>query len=166
MNCDFDLLSLYLEHGLTLPRRVRLEEHLRTCSTCRRELRELRRVDQVLSSWGAVRSPVPAPVENRVARSVRRRRRLKPLFALSRVMPAAVGTTAAALLVLVSVNIGLLYSAPGPGAVNTASAAVSPAIAKQSAALIRARRTSAIFGGELQQGQPLNEHRNFVLAVE
>ncbi|MGI8968423.1 MAG: zf-HC2 domain-containing protein, partial [Chloroflexota bacterium] len=104
MNCDFDLLSLYLEHGLTLPRRVRLEEHLRTCSTCRRELRELRRVDQVLSPWCALRSPVPASVENRVARSVRRRRRLKPLFALSRVMPAAVGTTAAALLVLVSVN--------------------------------------------------------------
>jgi hypothetical protein len=79
-------------------------------------------------------------------RSVERKRRLGPLASFGRMVPAAFGTGIAALLVLVSVNagiIGLSQNAPTtPGL--TGPTSPSRVLIKQSTRLINARRSSAI----------------------
>lgn len=143
--CDLDLLSLYLDDSLTLPARVNLEGHIRNCGPCASELETLRGVDYLLASWGSVRNPIPAGTHARVVRSVGRKRRLGPVAALSRVMPAAVGTLIAALLVLVSVNLGSLYQ--NQAGVTVPVQTVNPrAIVERSSRLIQDRRTSAMLG--------------------
>lgn len=143
--CDLDLLSLYLDGGLTLPARVELESHLRSCSYCSGELKLLDRIDTLLASWGGANTAVPTSTHMRVVKSVERKRRLGPVGTFGRMMPAAVGTTIAALLVLVSVNLGALYQNQ-PAVTLPTQSVISRTIAKQSARLIRERRTSAILG--------------------
>ncbi|MGE5531562.1 MAG: anti-sigma factor family protein, partial [Bacteroidota bacterium] len=50
-------LAAYLDAGLSLPDRARLEEHLAHCSCCRQELAELEQLEGLLAEL----SPLPAP---------------------------------------------------------------------------------------------------------
>jgi anti-sigma factor RsiW len=145
-SCDQDILSLYLDGALTLPQRVHLESHLRACEDCAHELADLRRIDQVLSSWGAVRVPVPPETSRRLMRSVERKRKLGPLAAFGRMVPAAFGTGIAALLILVSVNSGIINQSSGPAPAPKGPPVLSRGLIKQSERLISARRSSAVLG--------------------
>lgn len=157
MKCDFDVLSHYLDGMLTLPGRIDLEKHLQRCGPCRAELETLRGVDRTVGRWGARRVGVPAATDARIVRSVGRKR-VASLLSLGKLTPAAFGTTAAALLVLVSVNLGSIVPAsPQTAAVGYVA---STKIVKQSAALIRARRISAIIGGyPVQRSAVVTVHR-------
>jgi anti-sigma factor RsiW len=155
--CRTETLSLYLDDGLTLPERHRVEEHLRSCARCREELDGLRRIDEILAAWARQSSPVPAGAATRMAGSVDRRRRLSPLVSLSRMVPAAVGSSIAALLVLVSVNAGLLYQ--GESASGPSSTYQHPSFASQVRKLTDARRAAAIQGVVLQQPVLAPRHR-------
>jgi hypothetical protein len=84
-------------------------------------------MNAILAAWGAMRVPFPAATQNRVNESVSRRKRWTPVFGLTRMMPAAVGTSVAALLVMVSVNAGILFQSQ-PAL--TASSAPSRAAAR------------------------------------
>jgi len=143
-SCDQDILSLYLEGALTLPQRIHLEGHLRSCERCANELGTLRQIDQVVASWGEVRSPVPANTSRRVLRSVERKRRLGPLGSFGRMVPAAFGTGIAALLVLVSVNTGIVSQNTTPPPSVTVPSVPARVFVHQSARLISARRSSAV----------------------
>ena len=143
--CDRYALSLHLDRELPLPTRRALNEHLLTCAACRQELEELRRLDQVLHEWGSSRRPVPQQAEARILASVERRR-LRPLLGLSRMMPAAVGSGIAALLVVMSANLGWLYQNSGGATRSGGAAQVQRIIEKQSTPLQNARRTSAMLG--------------------
>ena len=143
--CDLHALSLYLDAELSLPARRALDEHLRICAVCGQELEKLRRLDHVLHEWGSGRTPVPHDAEARILGSVERRR-LRPLLAFSRMMPAAVGSGIAALLILMSANLGWIYQNNG-GVVRTdRTMEVQRIIEKQSTPLQNARRTSAMLG--------------------
>ena len=145
-SCDQDVLSLYLDGALTLPQRVNFESHLRACEDCTRELVTMRRIDQVVMSWGQVRTPVPERTNQRVARSVERKRRLGPLTSFGRMVPAAFGTGIAALLVLVSVNSGIINQTTPTAPAGGTSTVPSRVLINRSARLISARRSSAVFG--------------------
>jgi hypothetical protein len=88
--------------------------------------------------------------------SVERRRKISPLIALSRMVPAAVGTSIAAMLVLVSVNAGLLYQASAP---DRPTVYQTPSFANQSRKLTDARRAAAIQGVVLPQPVFAPKHR-------
>ena len=152
--CDLDQLSLYLDGGLTSSSRLELERHLLGCAICRDELAGLRRVDQVVTTWGSRRTPIPAATEARLAGKIAARRRFGFLLGLSRMAPAAVGSSIAALLVLVSVNLSSLYGpatvAGGPNG-PTEEARV---FQKQSQPLVKARRTSALLGSHAAPEAP------------
>jgi hypothetical protein len=92
-----------------------------------------------------------------MAGSVERRRRTSPFVALSRMVPAAVGTSIAALLVLVSVNAGLLYQ--GQSAAGSHNVSPTPSFVNQSRKLTDARRAAAIQGVVLQQQVLIPQHR-------
>ncbi len=145
-DCDVDLLSQYLDRDLTLPQRVRVEDHLRICGACAVELEEMANLDRALAAWGATRRPIPMHAERRIARSVDRPRRRSGLVAMSRMMPAAVGTTAAALLVLATVNLGTFHPNNVGSHDGGQPAGVPHVIARQSAGLIKLRRSSAVLG--------------------
>lgn len=145
--CDLDVLSRYVDGSLTLPARVDLEVHLRACAACRNELQSMRHLDTVLQSWGSIRVPVPDLAHRRVIRTVERRKRFAPVHTINRIMPAAVGSAVAALLILGSINLGMLYPSSATSATVRPSPALSPALVKQSSRLIRVRRTSAVIGG-------------------
>lgn len=145
-SCDQDILSLYLDGGLTLPQRVHLEGHLRVCECCAGELETLRRMDHLLTSWGDVRAAVPPNTNARVMRSVERKRRLGPLRGFGRMVPAAFGTGIAALLVLVSVNAGIITQSTPPTPNVHPPTVPSRVLIKQSARLISARRSPALLG--------------------
>jgi anti-sigma factor RsiW len=130
--CDSAALSQYLDSELPPRERLGLEKHLRGCATCRQELAVLRRMDQVIVDWGARNVPVPSVTESRIQESVNRRRSLGPLVSVSRMMPAAVGSCAAALLLLVSANIGWLYQSGGSVAQSDTSAHVQRIIESNS----------------------------------
>ena len=132
ISCDHDILSLYLDGALTLPQRVHLESHLRVCEACARELEVMRRIDLVVESWGAIRTPVPAATNQRVLRSVERKRRLGPLGDIGRMVPAAFGTGIAALLVLVSVNAGIIAQTATPPPTTNVPTGASRVLIKQS----------------------------------
>lgn len=147
MSCDFDMLSRYLDGDLPLPVRRELDVHLAQCARCARDMEILSRNDRVLRAWGQRHTAVPATVEHRITRDIGRRRRLGPLIAFSKMMPAALGTSAAALLVLVTASLGGSYMQRESGNAATASAASRSAIVKQSAQLIMNRRSQAIVAG-------------------
>lgn len=146
ISCDQDILSLYLDGALTLPQRIHLETHLRACEDCAQELETLCRIDNVMESWGSVRTPVPASTSARVMQSVERKRRLGPLGRVGRMVPAAFGTGMAALLVLVSVNAGIINQAAAPPPATGSPSVPTRILIKQSQRLISARRSSAVLG--------------------
>lgn len=155
--CDCDLLSLYLDGALTLPARMGLEAHLGGCSECQSELIALRRIDRVLSGFGEREMvPVPRQTHLRITTSVERKRRLGRIGKLGTMMPAAFGSSIAALLVLASVHAGTPYHASAPASVvpNTSSVALR-SISKQSAALIRLHRASAVLPADPTPPPPL-----------
>lgn len=150
IRCDFSLLSRYLDAELSLPERRGVEIHLATCAACRSELEAIRRTDRMIWSWASRREPVPLATEDRILASTANRSRLSSFIAFSRFMPAALGSSIAALLVFATVNTGI---------VNTPSASSRQAIGpsrsvleKRSAPLVNARRVSAILG-ERSPGQ-------------
>jgi predicted anti-sigma-YlaC factor YlaD len=159
-------VSRYLDGDLTPAARSALEQHLRGCPTCREEVAVLRRMDRVVSAWGARRRPFPARTDARIAASIERRHRLRPILALGRMMPAAVGTFVAAVLVLMSANMGRLYQ-NGPGVTPMGySGHVQRIIESQSKPLQNARRSTAILGQRpAPQGQAVGQHRT-QLALE
>ena len=149
--CDLDILSRYLDGDLSLPARRDMDRHLASCRDCAGELDALRRNDHMLWSWGLRRAQLPASVDQRIIRNVKKRRRLGPLVAVSRMMPAAVGTTVAALLVVVSVTLTGQYSQRTGNVALPSPNTEQRAIMKQSKPLIHNRRTQAIVGAGTPQ---------------
>lgn len=166
MRCDQATLSRYLDGDLTLPARRDLEHHLAGCDACRRDLAELRMVDELLGEWGSIQLPVSSVSDREVLSAVERRRRLAPLFALSRVTPAAVGSCIAAVLVFMTFNLAGIHQdrfAHPPG---SQSATVQTIIQKQSAPLLNARRGSAIAGARsVPAAAPRVKHRTSGIIV-
>lgn len=148
--CDSDVLSRYVDGDLPFTDRSRLNEHLRSCHACRIELARLRKLDDVIRAWGSQRTPLPVAADNRIAEMVRARPRVpavRRIFALGRMTPAAVGSTIAAVLVLLSVNFHGPY--PSRSASEIAWATQQSSIKRQAAPLLKARRSSAILGGQV-----------------
>jgi anti-sigma factor RsiW len=165
-SCDPNVLSLYLDKELPLPESREVQQHLAICKTCRKELESLKRVDNIVESWGKSRTPLPVRTEARIRKSVSSRRHFRPLLALSRVMPAALGSSIAALLVLVSASQGWLYRTPTAQNTAAASVAVEKIIKKQSAPLYKARATSAMFGVRSNSQTDQAPRRHTVFEVE
>lgn len=143
---DPDFLSRYLDGDLGLPVQLELERHFKCCPVCSGEIEQLRRVDVAVASLADRSVIMPVATDSRIRDSVERRRRLAPLFALSKMMPAAVGSSIAALLVLVSVNRGLMYPNGNFQPPQAAHAQANPALVKQATPLRNARRASALLG--------------------
>lgn len=141
-DCDTDALSLYVDGELSLPRSRALEQHLRTCSSCRVELDHLRQINRVLFTWGAMREPVPLRTEQRINNSLRQRSPWSRLVWLGHVMPAALGTTVAALLVLLTASRGWLPARPATN--HSDGRAMAQLIARQTRPLVNERRVTAI----------------------
>lgn len=159
-SCDRADLSHFLDGELSPERYRVVAQHLRGCESCRAELNDLRHVTQVLQRWGSTRVPVPAHTEHRVHRTVERRRKLAPLFALSRVTPAAVGSTIAALLVLVTVNLNAPYQAAHQQSQPTVA---QKSLKKQSRPLLYARAKSAVMGDRSDNVIPALERHHLPL---
>ncbi len=161
--CDVSVLSRYLDGDLTLPERRSVEVHVGTCAPCRSELDAMRHVDRIIAVWGSRREPLPDTTEARIRSSMAKRSKLSSILAFGRVLPAAVGSSVAALLVLTTINIGVLTSSslatrqdPGPS---------RSLLEKRSAPLVNARRVSAILGGRApNQGEAVTwHHSNFTI---
>jgi anti-sigma factor RsiW len=158
--CDNDALSRFVDGELSPERYRQVAYHLRECSRCRAQLVEMRKVTQILQRWGNVRVPVPVHTEQRVRGTVERRRRFAPLFALSRMTPAAVGSTIAALLVLVTVNLNGAY----PGVHTQAqTSADRKTLQQQSRPLLYARAKSAVIGDRTDTVTPAQERHRLPL---
>ena len=148
--CDPSELSRYVDGDLPFSVRNRVNEHLGTCRICRAELARLRKLDDVIRRWGAQRTPLPVSADNRITETVRQHRRVarvRRIFALGRMTPAAVGSSIAAVLVLLSVNMHGPY--PARSASDIAWATQQSSIKRQAAPLLKARRSSAILGGQV-----------------
>lgn len=161
-NCDLDTLSRYIDGDLSPLDRGQVNGHLASCGYCSSEVARLRAMDDVLRAWGAHRAPVPAAAERRITDTVRRRRRsstARRFLSASRMTPAAVGSTIAAVLVLLSVNMHGAYDTRSASEVAWASQQSS--IKRQAAPLLKARRSSAIQGGQIKVGTgTLGRHIN------
>jgi anti-sigma factor RsiW len=146
---DSNSLSRYLDGELSAAERGTINNHLQRCRTCSSELAHLREMDRVLRVWGAQRAPLPTSADLRITETVRRRRaahRVKSFFRVGRMTPAAVGSSIAAVLVLLSVNLHGVY--PTRSTNETAWATQQSSIKRQAAPLFKARRSSAILGGQ------------------
>jgi|SRR5579884_60429 len=142
MHCDPLNLSLYSDGELSPEDYREMTLHLKRCRSCRRELAEIRRVNHVVSSWGSVRQPIPLQTESRIRGSVDRRSRLSPLLRLSRLAPPAIGSSLAALLLLLTVNFGSVYQMAVPS--SPSHTQTWQQIKKQSAPLQLARVRAAV----------------------
>lgn len=163
MTCsDPAALSRYVDGELSLAERGRINGHLRSCSVCAREVVRLREMDDLLRTWGSHQAPLPPIADARIAATVRRRRqtsRLRTFLSVGRMTPAAVGSTIAAVLVLLSVNMRGAYSSRSASEVAWASQQSS--IKRQAAPLLNARRSSAIQGGQAKVATgTLGRHTN------
>ncbi len=160
--CDPNALSRYLDGELCISRRMEINEHLRACTACTQELARLRTLDQMVRVWGVTRAPLPAASDRRIKETVSLRRlahRARAPFVLGRMAPAAVGSSIAALLVLLSVNMHGAY--PTRSASEIAWATQQSSIKRQAAPLLKARRSSAILGGQVKVGNStLGRHTN------
>lgn len=158
--CDVSLLSRYLDAELTLPERRAAEIHIAQCSVCRSELEAMRQMDHLFRAWSAPREPLPAATDRRIHASIAKRSRLSSVLAFSRFMPAAVGSSVAALLVLITVNMGGL--APSSLATRQEPGPSRSLLEKRSAPLVNARRVSAILGSRApaQEGDVPWRHGN------
>jgi anti-sigma factor RsiW len=147
--CDALKVSMYLDGELPAHSRKDLLIHLRACPSCRDEFDTLRWTDRTLLEWASRQITVPQTTDTRVLRAIDNRRRFGPLAALNRVMPAAVGSSIAAVLVALTINAGLLYRSP-PSATNvkthTSQHAVKPSLAlavrRQGSAILNNSTTS------------------------
>jgi predicted anti-sigma-YlaC factor YlaD len=144
--CNFARLSQYVDGELTLPARLTLEEHLTECSTCRADVDRLRRVNRMLVTWGSQRDPLPSDTERRIFTSVDRKNASRHIAALNKMMPAAMGSGVAAILVLLSANLGLAGHSSPAAPVATTATSMRQIIKQQTAALQRERRSEAILG--------------------
>lgn len=162
MRCNPERLSQYVDEALSSAARRELEIHLLQCPFCRSEMASLRHVDAVIGSWAEHQVPITQVLEERIADSVERRRRLAPVFALSKMMPAAFGSAMAAVLVMLTVNLGLL-NAPRPSVERSTPAATQSTIIKQSEQLAEARRASGFLGGRVQHQQDSPHHSRIQL---
>jgi anti-sigma factor RsiW len=138
------VLALFFDGALSPERHREVAEHLRGCVACREVLARLHQNDRTIAAWGSIRTPIPIATEARVHRSVEKRSRARPLLALGRMMPAALGTSVAAMLVLVTANLAPLYH----GGVQSTRPSPQPLAAKmlrvQSAPLRFERGKSAV----------------------
>ncbi len=151
MTCyEQDALSRYVDGELSPLERGHINGHLRSCSACSREIARLRAMDDILRAWGTRRAALPQAADKRINDTVRRRRQtgaVRTFLSVSRMTPAAVGSTIAAVLVLLSVNMHGAYSARSASEIAWASQQSS--IKRQAAPLLKARRSSAIQGGQI-----------------
>jgi anti-sigma factor RsiW len=163
--CDESMLSRYLDSELSLAQRGELERHLAVCDRCLREVQTLRSMDRLLRRWGTRREPIPVPTERRLQRSIETKpSRLSSILALGRLMPAAFGTTAAALLVLVTVNLGSYTGGTGAGRHDMAPS--RNALERVSAPLVKARRVSAILGARPSVSPSLVQKRRGDFSIQ
>ncbi len=105
MKCDLpkELLSGYLDGELDRERRVQVERHLKECAHCRDELDELRRLDQQVRTL-AVEEPSREFIFSANRRIMEKLKR-RPRFSLFRLSPILVPVAAAALVLILLVNI-------------------------------------------------------------
>ena len=105
MKCEVlrELLSGYLDGELDSKQKAELEKHLRVCEQCRNELEELKQLDQQVRA-----SEIEEPsrdflfqLNRRIMQSVKR----KPRISLFRLSPVLVPIAAAALVLIVLLNI-------------------------------------------------------------
>jgi anti-sigma factor RsiW len=160
--CDPTTLSRYVDGDLSPLERAHFNGHLKTCRICTLEVIRLRKMDDILRTWGAQRAPLPVAADSRITETVRRRRRantVRAFLSVSRMTPAAVGSTIAAVLVLLSVNMHGAYSARSASEI--AWATQQSSIKRQAAPLLNARRSSAIQGGQVKVATgTLGRHTN------
>lgn len=163
MRCDADLLSRYADGELHGAQAREFSHHVKSCAACRQELSDLHRINHVLYAWGSVRRPIPVTTERRVRASIERRRRLRPLLRLARFSPPAVGSSIAALLLLLAINVSPLYQTATPA--QPRSTQVAPVIKRQAAPLQLARRRAAVVTTQPSSLQRLLVHHNFEALV-
>lgn len=163
MRCDAERLSRYVDAELEPAEMRRTERHIASCASCRRELAEIHQVNNVLYSWGSVLRPIPAATEHRVRVSVDRRRRLRPLLRLARFSPPAVGSSVAALLLLLMVNVSPLYQTAAPATPTPTH--VTPVIKRQASPLQLARVRAAVVATEPSSLQRVMVHHHFEALV-
>lgn len=160
--CDPIQLSRYVDGELSPPERGAVNVHLRSCTVCARHVAELREMNDVLRAWGAHRTALPLSAELRIRDTVLQRRashRFRSLLSFGRMTPAAVGSSIAAVLVLLSVNMHGAY--PTRSASEVAWATQQSSIKRQAAPLLKARRSSAIQGGQVKVATgTLGRHSN------
>lgn len=131
-DCNVDALSRYLDCEVAPSERRTLDAHLRDCQKCANEIDVLRRLDGLIGTWGGSSLPPSVHAEMRILDSVDRRRRLGPLGTVARLMPAALGSSIAAALVLLSANAGWLYQNASPPGTPTVAREVRTASADPS----------------------------------
>ena len=105
MKCDLpiELLSGYLDEELSKEELARVEKHLNQCAACRKELEELRQLDQNIKK-AAAEEPSREFVFNlnrQVMEKIRKRRR----FSLFRFAPVFVPVAVAILALIIVVNL-------------------------------------------------------------
>lgn len=74
---DLDLLQYYIDRTIDPLEKIILEEHLRMCPDCRKELNRLKLIDWDLKSYFSQKEDVPVPEELAVLREASIRRFLK-----------------------------------------------------------------------------------------
>ncbi|HEX6507483.1 MAG TPA: zf-HC2 domain-containing protein [Chloroflexota bacterium] len=162
--CDPEALSRYLDGDLGFTARQELNRHLRECRLCSNELAELRNIDNVLRTFGAKRTPLTGAADARITHAVQKRRqhgRFSSFLALSRMMPAAVGSSIAAVLVVLSVNMHQVY--PAHSSADAAWARQQSSIKRQAAPLLKARQSAAILSGQVKSTATVQpRHRLFL----
>lgn len=164
MHCGSDTLSRYLDHELSLPERRSVQIHLRDCDDCRRELERTRAATEALVAWGSVTHPMPRATEVRILKSIENtgNRSLPRWF--QRLTPAALGSLAAAVLVVFTVNLNSFAPRNQPfGATTTA---LPPSVRQQAAELQRTRTRSAILGVQVTPPNTVANRRLVLLEVE
>jgi hypothetical protein len=105
MKCEVprELLSGYLDGELDRKQKAELEKHLRECEQCRNELEELKRLDQQVRT-----SEIEEPSRDfffQLNRRIMQKVKKKPRVSLFRLSPILVPVAAAALVLIVLLNI-------------------------------------------------------------
>lgn len=163
MRCDTELLSRFVDGEVQDGRAREVTQHLKTCASCRRELSELHRLNHVLYSWGSVRRPVPPSTERRIRSAIDRRRRFGAILRLTRFSPPAVGSSIAALLLLLAINVGPMYQSAAPA--QPTATRVAPVIKRQAEPLQLARRRAAVVSTQPDSLERLLVHHHFEALV-
>jgi anti-sigma factor RsiW len=144
--CDHRALSRYVDGELVGEQRLEVDRHLRSCANCRNVLMQLRDMNALLLRWGSRRMPMSLEAEARIQASVVRRERRWSVLSISRMMPAAMGTCVAAVLVLLSANLGMIDRPTQEIQTPAAHPTVRQLIKKETDALRKERVTEAMLG--------------------